>query len=184
MSALFTFKRTKAGRTHYVASVIPKTDVVDGFTEDPAKAKQFGEADAKALFAVLEADPKVYGRWAVLDSAEREVAVFTHVTPTPPPPKTDPSVAASAKITRYVDIPAGMTVTAEMAADRLLADEPDDSPFRELAELVPFDGRPEEKLGDVVTAAIGEIKALRESMDAFTAPDDPLPPVTTTDTPA
>ncbi len=180
MSALFTFKRTKAGRTHYVASVIPKTAVVDGFTEDPAKSKQFGEADAKALFAVLEADPKVYGRWAVVDSAEREVAVFTHVTPTPPPPKTDPSVAASAKITRYADIPAGMTVTAEMAADRLLADEPDHSPFRELAELLP-NGSSEDTLGYIATEAATEIKALRESLDALTAPVDPLPPVTTTD---
>ena len=173
MSALFTFKRTKGGRTHYVASVIPKTAVVDGFAEDPAKAKVFPEADAKALFAVLEADPKVYGRWAVMDADGREVAVFTHVTPTPKMADVGPA---------KVDL-VGMVSKAPppVTADRLLADEPDHSPFRELAELVPFDGRPEEKLGDVVTAAIGEIKALRESLDALTAPADPA---ATTDTPA
>jgi hypothetical protein len=187
-STTFTFKRTKGGRTHYVASVIPKTTVIDGFTDDPAKATKFSEADAKALLAVLESDKKVYGRWAVLDADGREVLVFTHATPTPPPPKTDPSVAASAKITRYADIPAGMVVTAEMAADRLLADEPDDSPFRELSAL--FDGSDPSTidtgdmgltLGRVAKAAISEITALRESLDALTAPADPLPPLDTTD---
>lgn len=169
MSALFTFKRTKAGRTHYVASVIPKTDVVDGFTEDPAKAKRFGEADAKALFATLEADPKVYGRWAVLDSAEREVAVFTHVTPEPKKP------AGVVKVTAVAP-PAEPTPTTE----RFLADEPDDSPFRELAMLLP-NGSSEDTLGYIATEAATEIKALRESLDALTAPADP---VATTDTPA
>lgn len=169
MSSLFTFKRTKGDQTHYVASVIPKTTVVEKFTPYPDYAAKFKEDDAKALMAALEGDAKVSGRWAVLDADGREVSVFTHATPVPvmkSPVLGPPSSAA--------------------AADRLLADEPDHSPFRELAELVPFDARPEEKLGDVVTAAIGEIKALRESLDELTAPpkDDDTAVIDTTTGPA
>lgn len=178
-STTFTFKRTKGGRTHYVASVIPKTAVIDGFTDDPAKATKLSEADAKALLAVLESDKKVYGQWSVLDAGGREVAGFCHPTPTPPPPKT-----VGPAVVKVTNAPPPAEPTP--AADRLLADEPDHSPFRELAELVPFDGRPEEKLGDVVTAAIGEIKALRESLDELTAPpkDDDTAVIDTTTGPA
>lgn len=170
MSALFTFKRTKGGRTHYVASTIPKTAVIEKFTDDPAKALRFKEDDAKAMFTALESDAKVYGRWAVLDEGGREVSVFTHATPEPKVPKTDPSVAASAKITRYVDIPAGMTVTAGMAADRLLADEPDDSPFRELAALLTIHDPDTQTLGDLAVHAAAEIKDLNKTVDDLTSP--------------
>lgn len=173
MSGLFTFKRTKGGRTHYIASVIPTTAVVDGFTEDRAKAKAFGEADAKAMFVAMEADPKVYGRWAVLDADGREVVVFTHATPEPK----KPADVGPAK----VDL-VGMVSKAppSSTADRLLADEPDHSPFRELAAMLP-NGSSEDTLGYIATEASAEIKALRESIDALTAPADSN---ATTDAPA
>lgn len=170
MSALFTFKRTKGGRTHYVAATIPKTAVIEKFTDDPAKALRFKEDDAKALLAALESDTKVYGQWVVFDDTGREVAGFCHATPEPKVPKTDPSVAASAKITRYVDIPAGMTVTAGMAADRLLADEPDDSPFRELAALLTIHDPDTQTLGELAASAAAEIKSLTVTVEELTAP--------------
>lgn len=156
---MFTFKRTKGGATHYVAATIPKTAVIEGFTDDPAKAKQFGEHDAKAMWAALEADAKVYGRWAVLDADGREVSVFTHATPEPktPPKKSDAITPATP--------PLGENTNIEHC--------PDDSPFMELFGLLPFVGDPNDiTLRDVANAALKEIVALRREFDDAPPADD------------
>ena len=163
MSTLYTFKRTKGGRTHYVAASIPKTAVIEGFTDDPAKALRFKEDDAKAMFTALESDAKVYGRWAVLDEGGREVSVFTHATPEPKKPATvgTPVVKVTASAPPAEPIP---------AADRLLADEPDDSPFRELAELLTIHDPDTQTLGDLAVHAAAEIKSLTVTVEELTAP--------------
>lgn len=181
MSALYTFKRTKGGATHYVAATIPKTAVIDKFTDDPVKAATFKENDAKALFAALESDAKVYGRWAVLDAGGREVSVFTHATPEPKKP-----ALADASVTKFGPVPASLPAVSR-AAERFLADEPDHSPFRELADQfdsLEADGV--ETLGQLASHAAAEIKALRESLDELTAPpkDDDTAVIDTTTGPA
>lgn len=183
-STTFTFKRTKGGRTHYVASVIPKTTVIDGFTDDPAKATKFSEADAKALLVVLESDKKVYGQWSVLDAGGREVAGFCH--PTPEPKATKPLDLGP--LPTVAEATAGRMATTNPPADRLLADEPDDSPFRELFGQFEDLGKyaNDITLGGVAVAALQEIKALRESLDELTAPpkDDDTAVIDTTTGPA
>jgi hypothetical protein len=111
----------------------------------------------------------------VLDVGGREVSVFTHATPVP--------VVVGPAVAELTD--AHLSADSIPAADHFLADEPDTSPFRELADLFDsLDGS--QTLAELAYIVIAEIKTLREELDELTAPpkDDDTAVIDTTTGPA